>query len=101
MSKTQFWTLFFYHPLPDQKLQRLRAVFNAVTIDGWYGILGPKLTLMITQIMDRSNCLEKVVNVTARLLKCLFSSDPDPGTSNCNRHQSLQPNPVCGFYGTY
>ena len=67
----------FLNYIPEQELGSSRAVFNAVSVDGWEGVLGPKLMLMIAQVMDRSNCLEKVINVTARLLKCLFSFDKE------------------------
>ena len=63
----------FLNYIPEQELRNSRAVFNAVSVDGCDGVLEPKLMLIITQVMDRSNCLEKVINVTARLLKCLFS----------------------------
>ena len=41
----------------------------------WNCLLGSKLTGLIQDIMLRSNCYSKTVNVTARMLKCIFTQD--------------------------
>ena len=65
----------FLDYVPDQELRTSRAVFNVTCVDEVEGALGAKFWQLMSQVMDRSNCLDKVVNVTARLLKCLFGSD--------------------------
>ena len=37
--------------------------------------LGDRFTQLVVDVMERSNCYSKTVNVTARLLKCLFDHD--------------------------
>ena len=45
-----------------------------IAVENWSG-LGEKLQSMVSDVMEWTNCLEKAVNVVARLLKGLFSSD--------------------------
>ena len=52
-----------------------KAIFNAMGISTKKCFLGSKLTDIAAQVMMRSNCLSKVVNVMARLLKCFFGMD--------------------------
>ena len=61
--------------IPEQELRSSKAAFNSADVKTWQCSLGPKLSNLIEQVMLRSNCLSKVTNVTARLLKCLFGMD--------------------------
>ena len=44
-------------------------------MESWQCILGPKLSALASQAMVKLNCLSKVTNVMAWLLKCLFKMD--------------------------
>ena len=65
----------FLYNVPDQELRSSKAVFNMLAVESQTGLLGDKLQSMVSEVMDRTNCLEKAVNVVARLCKGLFSSD--------------------------
>ena len=65
----------FLHYIPEQELRVPKAAFNLTDPQVWNSLLGKDLDRIITQIMERSNCLMKTSNVTARILKCLFSLD--------------------------
>ena len=63
--------------VPDSELLLPRAAFSKLTMKVCEELLGERLPLMVTTVMERSNCYEKTVNVTARLLKCHFSASTD------------------------
>ena len=67
----------FLDRIPDQELRSPKAVFNLADPIPWCSWLGRSIDSMITQVMERSNSYGKTVNVTARLLRCLFSSDKE------------------------
>ena len=65
----------FLDLVPQSELRSSKAIFNSVGTEAWRCALGPKLEKLVRQVMERSNCLSKVTNVVARILKCLFSTD--------------------------
>ena len=68
--------------MPDQELRAPRAVFNTLNPKSWHSYLGKKLDDIVTQIMEVSNCYEKTTNVTARVLKGIFSLDREKMREN-------------------
>ena len=67
----------FLDYVPEQELRSTKAAFNVTNVESWQCILGPRLSSLVNQVMVKSNCLSKVTNVVARLLKCLFCKDVD------------------------
>ena len=65
----------FLDCVPDQELRTSKATFNLADPKLWASVLGARLDSLVTLVMERSNCYAKTVNVTARLLKCLFAMD--------------------------
>ena len=61
--------------MPEQELRPSKAVFHTASIFLQQSPLGPQLTALSLQVMERTNCLSKAINVMARLLKCLFRRD--------------------------
>ena len=67
----------FLDLVPQSELRTSKAIFSSLSTEPWSCALGPKLENMILQVMRRSNCLSKVINVVARILKCLFHMDTE------------------------
>ena len=62
----------FLDYIPQQELRSSKAFFNAVQTTGaWKSVLGTSISRLVTQVIDRSNCLRKVRCVTACLLTCI------------------------------
>ena len=67
----------FLDYIPEGELRSPKALFNLMACGEWQSGLGLKLEKIVTEVMLRSNCYSKTVNVTARLIKCLFSGNSD------------------------
>ena len=64
--------------MPEQELRTPKANFNLALSNGQESYLGPRLTQLAHQVMDRLNVLSKVVNVMlVKLLKGIFSGDTE------------------------
>ena len=55
----------FLDLVPQSKMRTPKATFGSVGVGTWNSALGPKLERLILQVMERSNCLRKVINVVA------------------------------------
>ena len=53
----------FLDSVPQSEMRTPKAIFNSVGVARWSCALGPKLERMVLQVIDRSNCLQKVTNV--------------------------------------
>ena len=62
------FTRNFIDSIPKEKLRTPRAAFGLVAPEVWSSPLGPNLTRIVLEIMERSNCLSKTVHVTARVI---------------------------------
>ena len=67
----------FLDTVPDTELRLPRAAFSKLTLKVSKDLLGERLTLVVMTVMECSNCYEKTINVTARLLKCHFDASTD------------------------
>ena len=65
----------FIDTLPASELRAPKAVFHGIAAEEWQSCLGPRISKMVLEIMIKSNCYSKTVNVTARLIKGIFSRD--------------------------
>ena len=65
----------FLDVVPDQELRAPKATFNLASSGVWKSPLGSKLTRILMDIMDKSNCYQKTVHVTARFLKSVWDQD--------------------------
>ena len=64
--------------MPEQELKTPKANFNLALSNGQESYLGPHLTQLAYQVMDRLNILSKVVNVMlVKLLKGILSGDTE------------------------
>ena len=60
--------------VPEQELRTPKANFNLALSNGQESYVGPRLTQLAHQVMDRLNILSKVVNVMlVKLLKGILS----------------------------
>ena len=67
----------FMDILPAEEMRAPRAAFMFNATEPWVSCLGVKLSTVVEEIMLRSNCLGKTVNVTARVIKALFDGCRD------------------------
>ena len=61
--------------MPTEELRSPKAVFGLAGSEPWISPLGVKLSLILEDVMLRTNCYSKSVHVSARLLKCMYSMD--------------------------
>ena len=67
----------FLDTLPAEELRVPRAAFASVQAEPWVSCLGEKISFLVESVMMKSNCLSKVIHVTARTLKAVFSMARD------------------------
>ena len=57
----------FLDHIPEQELRVSKAVFNNTYVESWQCILGPKLSALAFQVMDKSNCLSNCHGTIAQM----------------------------------
>ena len=92
------FTREFIDYVPEHEMRTPKAVFNLAEPETWKSPLGEKIDKVVCRVMELSNCLDKTVNVTARILKCMLKGDRNLISSG---YQACKDCTVHLVYGTY